>query len=164
MKKMNRRNFLAVSGLAASTSTIAIPKLSASHYIAGDDVIKVGLIGCGGRGTGAASQALMSKQNVRLVAMADAFQDQVDKCYKNLTNPNFTDWSTGEIVDLSKQIDVTEDQKFVGFDAYKKVIELCDVVLIATPPGFRPIHFEAAVNADKHVFICLLYTSPSPRD
>lgn len=148
---INRRDFvkgsaLAMGGIMASTS------LSASNYLTGDDVIKIGLIGCGGRGTGAAAQALSTKENVKLVAMADAFRDRLDGSYKNLTAQEYKDWS-GNAVDVSKKIDVPEEHKFVGFDAYKEVIKLADVVLIATPPGFRPIHFEAAVAANKHVFM-----------
>lgn len=153
MKKVNRRSFLATTGLAVGATTLPVSDIAAKAYSSVDDVIKVGLIGCGGRGTGAASQALMSKQNVKLVAMADAFRDRLDKCYTSLTDPNFTDWSSGETVSLASKIDVPEDAKFVGFDGYKNVINMCDVVLIATPPGFRPMHFEAAVNAGKHVFM-----------
>jgi len=153
MKKINRRSFLATTGIAVGAASIPINQIAAKSYVTGSDEIKVGLIGCGGRGTGAVSQALMTSQNVKLVAMADAFKDRLDKCYKALSDPNFTDWSSGETLDLTKKMDVPEEHKFVGFDGYKKVIALCDVVLIATPPGFRPIHFEAAINADKHVFM-----------
>jgi myo-inositol 2-dehydrogenase/D-chiro-inositol 1-dehydrogenase len=110
-------------------------------------VIRIGLIGCGGRGTGAAVQALSTQQNIQLVAMCDAFRDKVDKSYENIKN---------QLIDNdldAKRLMVSDDHKFSGFDGYKKVIEACDVVLIATPPGFRPIHFEAAVAADKHVFM-----------
>lgn len=153
MIKQNRRTFLQTAGLVAGAATIPVDKISAKAFASGSDVIRVGLIGCGGRGTGAIAQAMLSGQNVQLVAMADAFRDRLDKCYNAISDPKFTDWSTGDSVNLGDKISVTEDQKFVGFDGYKKVIEMSDVVVIATPPGFRPIHFEAAVNAGKHVFM-----------
>jgi predicted dehydrogenase len=108
------------------------------------------LIGCGGRGTGAAVQALRSKQNVKLVAMADAFKDRIDSAYKAITGDLSEAGITG---DISKLIDVPEERKFVGFDAYKQAIALADVVILTTPPGFRPIHFEEAVNQNKHIFM-----------
>ena len=153
MKKQNRRSFLKTTGVIAGASTLPIENIAAKAYIDGSDAIKVGLIGCGGRGTGAIVQALLSGQNVELVAMADAFKDNVDRCLKTISDPEFTDWSTNEKVNLGDKISMTEEQKFHGFDAYKKVIEMSDVVVIATPPGFRPMHFEAAVNAGKHVFM-----------
>jgi predicted dehydrogenase len=115
-------------------------------------VIKVALIGCGGRGTGAAMQALLTKQNVKLVAMADAFRDRLDDCYKTLNSDDLSDWS-GAKGNIKAKIDVPEERKFVGFDAYQKAIPLADVVILATPPGFRPIHFEEAVKQNKHVFM-----------
>ncbi|SEQ70958.1 Gfo/Idh/MocA family protein [Neolewinella agarilytica] len=142
----SRRSFLKkttalAGGLAISSS------LAAGVHNSVDDVIRIGLIGCGGRGTGAATQALSTSQNVRLVAMADAFRDRLDRSHKNIA---------GQLEDndlAADRLSVSEEHKFVGFDGYQKVIELCDVVIIATPPGFRPIHFEAAVNANKHVFM-----------
>jgi predicted dehydrogenase len=115
-------------------------------------VIKVALIGCGGRGTGAAMQALLTKQNVKLVAMADAFRDRLDDCYKTLNSDDLSDWS-GAKGNIKAKIDVPEERKFVGFDAYQKAIPLADVVILTTPPGFRPIHFEEAVKQNKHVFM-----------
>ena len=153
MKKQNRRSFLHTAGVIVGATALPVDQIAAKSYISGSDAIKVGLIGCGGRGTGAIAQALLSGQNVQLVAMADAFKDKVDRCHKTISDPKFTDWSTGDEVNLNDKITMTEDQKFHGFDAYKKVIEMSDVVVIATPPGFRPIHFEAAVNAGKHVFM-----------
>ena len=149
---INRRNFVKASSLAVGGMMVAPSMVSAKAYIDGDDTIKIGLIGCGGRGTGAAVQALSTKQNVKLVALCDAFRDKVDQTYKKLTTGEFTD-ADEEIIDINSRVDVPEEHKFDGFDGYKKVIELSDVVLIATPPGFRPIHFEAAVNAGKHVFM-----------
>ncbi|MEL6273480.1 MAG: Gfo/Idh/MocA family oxidoreductase [Bacteroidota bacterium] len=144
--KINRRSFLHKTGALAGGLAISAP-LAAKAHIDGADTIRIGLIGCGGRGTGAAIQALACGQNVQLVAMADAFRDRLDKSFENIKNemPNY---ELG-----ANMLAVPEEHKFVGFDAYQKVIPLCDVVVIATPPGFRPIHFEAAVAADKHVFM-----------
>ncbi len=142
----SRRDFMKQSSLLAG-GLIAAPLLSQANYFSGaDDVIKVALIGCGGRGTGAAMQALMSKQNVKLVAMADAFKDNVDKCYQSLMSDESS-------ADAKKRIDVPEERKFSGFDAYLKAIPLADVVILCTPPGFRPIHFEEAIKQNKHVFM-----------
>lgn len=146
-----RRAFVKQGGLL-STGIIAAPMMSQANYFSGaDDVIKIALIGCGGRGTGAALQALQSKQHVKLVAMADAFRDRLDSCYKNITSEDLSDAGTkGSVKDM---VDVPEERKFVGFDAYLKAIPLADVVILATPPGFRPIHFEEAVNQGKHIFM-----------
>ena len=125
---------------------MAMPLMSnAGYFQSVDDTIKVAVIGCGGRGTGAAMQALSTKQNVKLVAMADAFRDRLDSAYKALTD--------GDEGNVKDRVAVTEETKFVGFDAYKEVIPLADVVIIATPPGFRPIHFEEAIKQGKHVFM-----------
>ena len=146
-----RREFVIQGGLI-STGLMAVPMMSQANYFSGaNDAIKIALIGCGGRGTGAALQALQSKQNVKLVAMADAFRDRLDSCYKNITAEDLSDAGTkGSVKDL---VDVPEERKFVGFDAYLKAIPLADVVILATPPGFRPIHFEEAVNQGKHIFM-----------
>jgi len=146
-----RRAFVKQGGLL-STGIIAAPMMSQANYFSGaDDVIKIALIGCGGRGTGAALQALQSKQRVKLVAMADAFKDRLDSCYKNITSEDLSDAGTKGSV--KAMVDVPEERKFVGFDAYLKAIPLADVVILATPPGFRPIHFEEAVNQGKHIFM-----------
>jgi predicted dehydrogenase len=128
-----RRQFL-----AASAAIAAAPHLHA----AGDDLLKVGLIGCGGRGTGAAVEALRADKNVKLVAMADAFEDRINDSLAALRKKT----------DVIAKVDVKPDARFVGFDAYKEVIARCDVVLLTTPPHFRPLHFKAAVEAGKHVF------------
>ena len=111
-------------------------------HAAGDDVIKVGLIGCGGRGTGAAKQALTADKGNRLVAVGDAFEDRVKLSLGSLSRQD----------EISGQIDVPKERQFVGFDAYQNVIENVDVVLLCTPPGFRPAHLKAAIDAGKHVF------------
>ena len=154
-EKISRRTFArssaaVVGGLLASQLPLGA---RASAFYAGDDTIRVGLVGCGGRGTGAALQALKAHPRTKLVAMHDAFRDRLDDSYKNLTNPNFDDWSGTSPAEVMARIDVPEERKFDGFDGYKRVIELSDVVILATPPGFRPIHFEAAVAAGKHIFM-----------
>jgi predicted dehydrogenase len=147
----SRRDFVKQSGLIAG-ATLAAPLISNANFYSGaNDVIKIALIGCGGRGTGAATQALQSKQNVKLVAMADAFRDRIDSCYKSITADDMSD--SGIKGNLQSMIDVPEERKFVGFDGYKKAIALADVVILTTPPGFRPIHFEEAVNQNKHIFM-----------
>ncbi|MEO6915116.1 MAG: Gfo/Idh/MocA family oxidoreductase [Chitinophagaceae bacterium] len=142
----SRRDFVKQSSLLAG-GLMAIPGLSQANYFSGaDDVIKIAMVGCGGRGTGAAVQALHTKQNVQLVAMADAFKDRLDSAYKNIGQALKED-------NLQGRLQVKEENKFVGFDGYKKAIALADVVILATPPGFRPIHFEEAVKQNKHVFM-----------
>ncbi len=145
--KTSRRAFVKQSSLLAG-GLVAAPLMSkAGYFNSVDDTIKVAVIGCGGRGTGAAMQALLTKQNVKLVAMADAFRDRIDGCYKALTSDDNDEGS------VKAKVAVTEDTKFVGFDAYKKAIPLADVVILTTPPGFRPIHFEEAIKQGKHVFM-----------
>lgn len=152
-KQPSRRDFVKQSSLLAG-GLIAAPFISsATNYFSGADaVIKIALIGCGGRGTGAAMQAMLSKQNVKLVAMADAFRDRLDSCYKQLNSDDISDWS-GVKGNIKDKIDVPEERKFTGFDAYAKAIALADVVILTTPPGFRPIHFEEAVKQGKHIFM-----------
>jgi predicted dehydrogenase len=117
-----------------------------------DNTIKVALVGCGGRGTGAAIQALSTKFNVKLVAMADAFQDRLDKSLKGILGHEIED-ANGNMVNFKSKVEVPKDRQFIGFESYKKAIALADVVILATPPGFRPVHFEEAINAGKHVFM-----------
>lgn len=144
----SRRTFMKDTSLMAG-GFMALPILSNANFFSGaDDVIKVAVIGCGGRGTGAAMQAISSKQNVKIVAMADAFKDNVDSCHKALTKE-----INDGMGDIAKRLDVPEERRFSGFDAYQKAIALADVVILATPPGFRPIHFEEAIQQGKHVFM-----------
>lgn len=150
-KKTSRRNFVKSSSLLAG-GLIAAPVLGRANFFSGAAAeIKVAVIGCGGRGTGAALQALMSKQNVKIVALADAFKDRLDDCYKKITATDLSD--LGVEGNFKSKVDVPEARKFIGFDAYKQAIPLADVVILATPPGFRPIHFEEAVKLGKHVFM-----------
>ena len=147
-----RREFVKNTSILTG-GAIALPLLSKANFFSGaDDAIKVALIGCGGRGTGAAMQACLTKQNVKLVAMADAFRDRIDQAYKTLTRDDISDES-GKKGNIKDRIDVPEDRKYVGFDAYKKAMAHADVVILTTPPGFRPIHFEEAVNQGKQIFM-----------
>ena len=144
----SRREFVKNTSLLAG-GLIAAPFLSRANYFSGaDEVIKVALIGCGGRGTGAAKQALLSNPKVQLVAMADAFRDNLDNAYKSLTTE-----SPNAKQSVKNRVVVPEENKFSGFDAYLKAIPLADVVILATPPGFRPIHFDEAIKQNKHVFM-----------
>ena len=150
---LSRRDFVKGGSAAVVGSLMASQfPMAASAYYGVDDAIKIGLIGCGGRGTGAAVQALSTTANVQLYAMADAFEDRIEECYKNLMDPeNRSSWlGTG---DVDQRIDVPKERQFSGFDGYKEVIPLVDVVILTTPPGFRPIHFEAAVEANKQIFM-----------
>ena len=137
---MTRRRFL-----KTSTQVTALAGLSVATqaYGAGNDRIRVGLVGCGGRGTGAAAQALSTGEDVVLTAMGDAFDNRLQSSRKNLqANEQF-----------GPRVKVPEDACFVGLDAYRKVIDSgVDVVVLGTPPGFRPQHLRAAVEAGKHVF------------
>ena len=145
-QQQSRRDFVKSGSLLAG-GLLAMPLASRAGglFPGNDDTIKVALVGCGGRGTGAAVQALSTKQNVKLVAMADAFQDRLDDSVKSITRALQRNKNEG-------RLDVGTN-KFVGFDAYKKAIPLADVVILATPPGFRPIHFEEAVNQNKQIFM-----------
>lgn len=141
----SRRDFMKTSTAAAlGAGVLGSLAVSPRAYASGSDTVRVGLVGCGGRGTGAASQALSTEGPVKLVAMADAFRDRLEASYRRLKS-NFES-EPGKVA-------VDEDHKFAGFDAYRKLIDSgVDLVILATPPGFRPIHFEAAVKANKHVF------------
>jgi predicted dehydrogenase len=136
-----RREFLKSSALlgAALAAPAILP--SRGQAAASGEVLKVGLIGCGGRGSGAANQALNADKNVVLTAMADAFPEPLQASLKGLQT-QFPD-----------RVKVTPETSFVGLDAYQKLINSgVDVVLLATPPGFRPMHLKAAIDAGKHVF------------
>lgn len=150
----DRRDFLKTSGLltgGALLSNLPFSAKAAGYHFSLDDTIKVALIGCGGRGTGAAQQALSTKQNVQIVAMADAFRDRLDESYQNINN--FLTAKNIKSPSGAPKLNVPEDHKFVGFDAYKQAMALADVVILATPPGFRPYHFEEAVRQGKQVFM-----------
>ncbi len=122
---------------------VLIPRVSLSEktFAANAETLRVGLIGCGGRGTGAAAQALAADQNVILTAMADVFEDRLKGSLNTLKK------------EAGERVQVAPDHCFVGVEAYQKLIDSgVDVVLLAAPPGFRPVHLRAAVAAGKHIF------------
>ena len=148
-ENLNRRQFIGL-GAAAATATLVLGcsgkksrdlKLPPLLDIAPDGpLLKAGLIGCGGRGTGAAINFLDAGPNLTVTALGDVFRDRLDRCSTKLKE--------------EKGIDIPEANKFIGFDAYQKVIDSgVDVVILATPPHFRPEHFAAAIEAKKHVFM-----------
>lgn len=137
-----RRKFLQTTGALAATGALASTAgIARAAHPGGDDVIKIGLIGAGGRGSSAAAQAMNTEGPTKLVAVCDAFEDRLKQCMKQLSS-------------YGDKVDVPKERQFLGFDGYKKVLESdCDLVILATPPGFRPLHFEAAVKAGKHIFM-----------
>lgn len=139
---LNRRRFLATTSTALVGGTVLgalAPERAA--FAASSDTLKLALVGCGGRGTGAANQALSAPGPTRLVALADVRPEQLEKCLSNLN------------AHKSDQVDVPPERQFTGFDGYQRAIALADVVILATSPGFRPIHFAEAVRQGKHVFM-----------
>jgi myo-inositol 2-dehydrogenase / D-chiro-inositol 1-dehydrogenase len=139
---VSRRHFLKTSSATVLGSAWLVQRgLGAAGQPEGE-TLRVGLIGCGGRGTGAAAQALAADSNVKLVAMGDAFSERLQGSLEELKKQ----------AEIAPKIDVAPECCFVGFDAYEKVIANSDVVLLATPPHFRPIHLKAAIAAGKHVF------------
>jgi len=142
--RTTRREFLKNTGRIAATSALAAG-LASRIYAAGSGTIKVALVGCGGRGTGAASEALSVKNGpIKLVAMADVFENRLARSYKNLKDRH------------ASQVDVPEDRMFVGFDGYKKAMDCLspgDVAIFATPPAFRWVHFTYAIQKGLNVFM-----------
>lgn len=145
--KADRRHFMAGSSLAAAGIALGASSIARAAHPFGDDTIRIGLVGSGGRGSQAVAQALNTSDNVKLVAVGDAFRNRIDGEKEGCLNKR-------DVLKHADKIDVPEERRFVGFDAYQKVIDSdVDLVILTTPPGFRPIHFEAAVNAGKHVFM-----------
>jgi len=140
-KKPSRRSFLRTSAAAAAGAALSNLAIRPRIHAAGSDILKVGMVGCGGRCTGAAANAMNVDPGARLVAMCDLFMDRVRAKREELRKfkPN--------------QMDVGDERCFAGFDGYKKVIECADVVLIANAAKFHPLHMRAAIEAGKHVFV-----------
>ena len=140
----SRRSFLGATS-AATTASLTTQALASSrpvHSAQNDDGnLKLGLVGCGGRGAGAANQALTADDKVTLHAMCDLDRGVLDKAVEIL------------VKNQPDRVDVPEERRFDTFQGYKRVIEECDVVILATSPGFRPQHFEEAVAQGKHVFM-----------
>lgn len=134
-----RRQFLGTTALGVSALALGNARMA---HAAGSDTIRVGLVGCGGRGTGAASDALKADPNAKLVAIGDLFENQLGKCVKSL------------MMDRAKdRVDLPKERQFHGFDAFQRVIDSgVDVVLLCTTPHYRPQHLDYAVKAGKHVF------------
>ena len=134
---LNRRDALRAAG--AVGAALAVPAVHAQSP--STDLIRVGLIGAGGRGTGALQQALsVPGSNVKVTAVADAFENRIKGALKAVEG-------------MEGKVDVPEDRQFKGLDGFQKVLDHCDLVILATPPGFRPFHFDAAIKAGKHVFM-----------
>jgi len=139
----SRRDFVKNTSIFAAGMMLPGMEMGAMANVFNDKTLKLAVVGCGGRGSGAANQALKADENVELVAMADAFEDRLNGSLQSLQKE----------FEGSKKVNVQEKHRYVGFDAYKKAIDQADVVILATPPGFRPYHFEYAINAGKHVFM-----------
>jgi predicted dehydrogenase len=135
----SRRTFLKSAAATAAASAVLAP----AAFAAGNETLRVGLVGCGGRGSGAVRDALQADPKVKLVAMCDVFMDRLQDALKNFQGSKT----------LADKIDVPPQRCFDGFDGYQKLLNSgVDVVLLCTPPGFRPLHLRAAVEANKHVF------------
>jgi myo-inositol 2-dehydrogenase/D-chiro-inositol 1-dehydrogenase len=149
----SRRAFLKTT--SATGATIALTGVTAGPvHAAGDDTIKVALIGCGNRGAGAAVQALSTAGPVKLWAMADAFSDRLEGCLEVMKRGFQRTYDRDATAGVGDRLDVPPERRFVGLDAYRQAIDSgVDVVLLTEPPGFRPKHFEYAVKAGKHVFM-----------
>jgi predicted dehydrogenase len=146
MENTSRRSFFrqtASAGLGAAAFTLIKPELVRGSAA---EKLKAGLIGCGGRGTQAAIDTLTANPNVELTAMGDIFEDHLEGSLRHLKEDP-------KSAAIAARVNVDPEHRFSSFDAYKKVIASdVDIVMLCTPPGYRPEHFEAAVNAKKHVF------------
>ncbi len=138
---VTRREFVRMAGSVVAAAPFAAASLAPAAARRADGELTIGVVGCGGRGTGAAANALEASENTRIVALADVFQDQLDQCRQNLQS-------------MGDRATVADGRCYVGFDAYQALIDSdLDIVILATPPHFRPAHFRAAVEAGKHVFM-----------
>jgi len=138
---LSRRSFMK-NATAGALSLTAVSAFHPGAYAAGSDKIRLGVVGCGGRGRHDVTKCLNSSENVELVAMGDLFKDKLDYC-RNVLSKN-----------MPEKVKVTDEMCFVGWDAYKKVVASdVDLVIFTTPPGFRPMHLKAAIEADKHAFV-----------
>ena len=140
-RSTSRREFLVDSALLASAAVGTQLAIGRSAHAAGNETLKLGLIGCGGRGSGAASDALTGDPDTKLWAMADVFADKIEASHKNLT------------AQFGDRVQVDPSRRFAGLDGYRGVIEECDVVLIACASRFHAQYGMAAVEAKKHVFV-----------
>ncbi len=140
--ELTRRDFVKTTAATVAGTSIATSALGLSPRRRTKDTLTIGVIGCGGRGTGAAANALEASQHTRIVALADVFADRLNE-------------SRGHLKSMGDRAMISDDNCFVGFDAYQQLLDHVDVdvVILATPPHFRPMHFDAAIKAGKHVFM-----------
>jgi predicted dehydrogenase len=140
---MTRRDFIKTTSVASMATLAAAVSGSSGRCAGGSDTIRIGVIGCGGRGTGAAIDAVNSAPGVEILALFDPFQDRIDKSLKTLREK------------VPAAVKVTPETCFTGLDGYKKLLAIKNInyIVTAAPPGFRPIHLKAAIEAGKHVFI-----------
>ncbi len=148
--ELSRRDFIKASA-AFGAASLAVG--TNRMYAAGSDKVRIGLIGCGGRGTHDATKCLRSSENVELVAMGDLFNDRLQRCLRSLKRTPSE--GSPESDDIRNKVKVKSDRCFVGWDAHKEVVACDDVdmVILTEPPHFRPIHLKAAIEAGKHVFM-----------
>jgi hypothetical protein len=142
-KQFSRRSFVKSTALTGGVLLSSTFSLEAMANSSNNKKLKLALVGCGGRGTGAAVQALRADRDVELVAMADAFEDRLESSLKAIS----------EELDGEINVRVKDKNRHIGFNSYQKAIDMADVVILATPPGFRPLHFKYAIDNDKHVFM-----------
>jgi predicted dehydrogenase len=138
---ISRRHFLQSSSTLVGATLAGSLAIERTAHAASTDTLKIVLVGCGGRGSGAASEALTAPGPTKLVAMVDVQPETLEKSLSNLKTKH------------PDRVDVPRDHQFTDFEGYKKAIALCDVAILATSPGFRPLHFEEAVRQGKHVFM-----------
>jgi predicted dehydrogenase len=148
-QKVSHREFAKYSATALAGSVLAAA-MTKSVHAAGDETIKVALVGCGNRGTGAAVQALSTAGRVKLWAMADAFADRMEISLRSVQREIANKHGNQA---AAEKVDVPTERQFIGLDAFRHAIDSVDVVILAEPPGFRPKHFEYAIRAGKHVFM-----------
>jgi predicted dehydrogenase len=140
---LTRRDFIKTASVASMATLAGAVSGTGGLFAAGSDTIRIGVIGCGGRGTGAAIDAVSSSPGVEIIALFDPFQDRIDKCLQTLREK------------VPAALKVKPETCFTGLEGYKKLLAIKDIntIVTAAPPGFRPIHLKAAIEAGKHVFM-----------
>jgi len=146
----SRRSFVKASATTVASLSALSVGLSSGAYAAGSGRVRIGALGCGGRGSGAIINCLQADDGVELVAIADAYQDRIDTGVEKIRR-----WCEKNSKPARERVKVTPETTFLGFNGYKKLLALKDVdlVLIATPACFHPVHLEAAIQAGKHAFM-----------
>ncbi len=150
LRDCSRRDFVKTSATAVASLSAFSLGLPSAAYARGSDTVRVGMVGCGNRGAGAATNCLEADDGVRIVAIADPFQDRIDNGLAKMKQ-----WCEKNGQAFERRVKVTPETTFAGFDGYKKLLALkeVDMVLIATPANFHPVHLEAAIRAGKHAFM-----------